>query len=430
MEDQQNTQCILKRRNLAAKSILVGCLAGLVAVLFRVGLEKAELNRLAILSVLRNHHVFLPSLFLALTLVAVLMVMRKVAPDASGSGIPHLKGVLKEGFAFRAIPVLLVKFFGGIIGIGSGLALGREGPTVQMGSAVGSLCARFFKSETQETNLMLCCGAGAGLASAFNAPLAGLLFILEELQQKLDRFSLVAAFSATISANLVCRVTLGQNPIFQLRLVDYPDMRLVLWSIAFGITTGLIGLVFNWLLVKSIKIMASYKLQLAVALGLIFGLVGHSFPDLLGTGHRLLENVLLWRYPIKLLAFFLLARFVLTLLSYNTGAPGGIFAPILLLGAIAGGLFHHLVNLIDPGRFDPMIFLVLGMAGMFSSVVRAPLTGTVLIMEMTNEFMLLLPLMIVSIMAYALPEMAHNKPIYEELLDLDLARRKSAAEAA
>ncbi len=427
MENDCPKQCFLSRRNLAAKSILLGCSAGLVAVLFRVGLEKAEQVRTILLGMMRSHHSFMPSMIFAMCMAAILIALKWWAPEASGSGIPHLKGVLKEGFEFRAVPVLLVKFFGGIIGIGSGLALGREGPTVQMGSAVGEIFARLFKSNPQERLLLLCAGAGAGLASAFNAPLAGLLFILEELQQKLDRFSLVVAFSATISANLVCRLLLGQTPIYNLKMLAYPDLKLVFWCLLFGIFIGFVGLAFNRLLIKSLQVFGPVRLALGIMLGVLFGFTGFYYPDLLGSGHRLTENVFAGHVPLKILAVFLLARFLLTLLSYNTGAPGGIFAPILMLGAISGAIFHSLVNWADPGRFDQVIFLVLGMGGLFSAIVRSPLTGTVLIMEMTNEFMLLLPLMIVSIMAYAIPEFAHNKPIYDELLDLDLARRRENA---
>lgn len=427
MEPTCPKEKFLRRRNLAGKSIILGCLAGLVAVLFRIGLDRAEQIRSIVIGMMRSYHSFIPSMILAVCMAAILIALKRWAPEASGSGIPHLKGVLKEGFEFRAVPVLLVKFFGGIIGIGSGLALGREGPTVQMGSAVGDICARVFKSSPQERSLLLCAGAGAGLASAFNAPLAGLLFILEELQQKLDRFSLVVAFSATISASLVCRLLLGQTPIYSLKMMAYPDLRLVFWCLLFGIFIGFVGLAFNRLLVKSLRVFGPVRMALGILLGILFGFTGFYYPELLGSGHRLTENVFSGRLPLNLLAVFLLARFMLTLLSYNTGAPGGIFAPILMLGSISGAIFHQLVNWVDPGSFDLVIFLVLGMGGLFSAIVRSPLTGTVLIMEMTNEFMLLLPLMIVSIMAYAIPEFAHNKPIYDELLDLDIERRNKYA---
>lgn len=429
MNEEFKDNHFLKRRDLAAKALILGCLSGLVAVLFRIGLEKAEEIRTLMLGMMRHSHAFVPSLIFAVCMAAILIGLKRWAPEASGSGIPHLKGVLKEGFEFRAVPVLLVKFFGGIIGIGSGLALGREGPTVQMGSAVGAICARIFKSSTQETTLLLCAGAGAGLASAFNAPLAGFLFILEELQQKFDRFSLVVAFSATISANIVCRLLLGQDPIYHLKLLAYPDLKLILWCVLFGIFLGFLGLAFNRLLIKSLAALGRVKMALGIMLGVLFGFTGFYYPDLLGTGHHLTEQVLAGHFSLKMLAIFLLARFLLTLLSYNTGAPGGIFAPVLLLGAISGAMFFNLVNWAQPGSFELVIFLVLGMAGLFSAIVRSPLTGTVLIMEMTNEFVLLLPLMIVSIMAYAVPEFFHNKPIYDELLEVDLARRKAASEA-
>lgn len=425
MKNELHSESFLKRRQLAAKSIFLGCCAGFVAVLFRIGLDKAEDARTGLFEIFQGRISLIPSLIVTTFLLLAVFAVRRLAPEASGSGIPHLKGVLREGFSFRAAPVLLVKFFGGIVAIGSGLAMGREGPTVQMGSAVGSICSNIFRSSPEERALLLCAGAGAGLASAFNAPLAGLLFIMEELQQKLDRFSLVAAFSSTISASLICRLCLGQNPIYNLRMFSYPDLRLVLWSLLFGVFIGIVGLIFNRLLIASLSVFRQHQLLLTLGLGIFLGVLGCFFPDLPGIGHKLILNVFTKSYSLYVLTALFLARFFLTLLSYNTGAPGGIFAPILLLGSIAGGIFFYLVEWADPGRFDQIIFLVLGMAGLFSATVRSPLTGTVLIMEMTNEFMLLLPLMIVSIMAYSIPELAANKPIYDELLDIDIARRRN-----
>jgi len=420
----------LQRRKLAVKAALVGAFSGMVAVAFRMGLKQAEALRQFLLNNYADQVVFVPGLVFVLMLCFVVWLVKRYAPEASGSGIPHLKGILEDGSEFRALPVLAVKFFGGIFGIGSGLALGREGPTVQMGGAVGALFARFFSVNPSETRLLICAGAGSGLSAAFNAPFAGLLFVLEELQHRLDRFSVVVAFSATISATIVCRLVFGAAPIFILQQISRPELSLILWCLLFGVVIGFAGLAFNLLLLRSLKIFAPHRYLLAAVLGLVFGAIGLYYPELLGMGHELNEEIIASQLSLRLLVVFFFARFAMTILSYNTGAPGGIFAPLLLLGMLAGAIFHHFVACFQPGQFDLGIFLVLGMGGMFSAIVRSPLTGIILILEMTSEFSLLLPLMTVTILAYAVPEFANNRPVYDALLDHDRLKTIETARQA
>lgn len=426
-ESMSDAERNLKRRTLAGKAAVVGLLSGLIAVGFRLSLEYAEHLRENLLKHFAHANPFVPPLLFVILIAATLFFTRKLAPESSGSGIPHLKGVLKAGFEFRDIRVLLVKFIAGVVGIGSGLALGREGPTVQMGGALGSIFSRWFGVSQSETRLLICAGAGSGLAAAFNAPFAGLLFILEELQHKIDRHSMVVAFSATITANLVCRFFLGTAPIFRLSFMSHPDLKLVLWCILFGIILGYAGLLFNKALMKSISLFSEHRVFIAISLGILFGFLGFVYPDLLGIGHQLTEKILHGELSFAVLVWFFLARFALTILSYNTGAPGGIFAPMLLLGALLGGIFHQIVDVFQPGSYRLAIFFVLGMGGLFSAIVRSPITGVVLIIEMTNEFHLLLPLMIISIIAYAVPEFYVNRPIYDDLLAFELEKRKKEA---
>lgn len=423
-KDSLSPSLSLHRRRLALNAVILGICAGLVAVAFRVSLEKAEHFRQFFLSLFTGIYFILPSVVLMTIIVAVVLVVTRFVPEASGSGIPHLKGVLHQGFAFRDVRVLVLKFFGGVASIGAGLALGREGPTVQMGGATGSILSRWFGSNEDERELLICSGAGAGLAAAFNAPLAGLLFVLEELQQKYDKFSLVTAFTATITGTLVCRAILGQSPVFNFRIMRYPALHLVFWCLAFGIVLGFAGLFFNLFLLKSLRHFGHHKIFLAVSLGMALGFIGIYYPDLLGSGHNIIESLKTGRFALSLLFLLFFGRFFLTVLSYNTGAPGGIFAPLLLLGAILGAIFYHLVAYVHPGEFQLETFLVLGMGGMFTAIVRSPLTGIILILEMTNEFYLLLPLMLVAIVAYGIPEYFFNRPVYDDLLGLQLERRK------
>lgn len=413
----------LQRRKLAVKAAIVGAFSGMVAVAFRMGLKQAEALRCYLLNNFTGQAAFVPALVFVLIICFVVWIVKRYAPEASGSGIPHIKGLLEDGSEFRALPVLAVKFIGGVLGIGSGLALGREGPTVQMGGAVGSLFARFFSVNPSETRLLICAGAGSGLSAAFNAPFAGLLFVLEELQHRLDRFSVVVAFSATITANIVCRMVFGAAPIFVLQEISRPELSLILWCLLFGVVVGFAGLAFNLMLLRSLKVFDAHRYLLAVFLGLIFAAIGLFFPELLGMGHELNEEIIAGQLSFKLLVVCFFARFAMTILSYNTGAPGGIFAPLLLLGMLLGAVFHHLVAWFQPGQYHLSIFLVLGMGGMFSAIVRSPLTGIILILEMTSEFTLLLPLMTVSILAYAVPEFAYNRPVYDALLDADRLKK-------
>ncbi|GAK61596.1 H(+)/Cl(-) exchange transporter ClcA [Candidatus Vecturithrix granuli] len=428
--DLENTEKnMLRRRKLVIKSIIVGILSGLIAVAFRFSLEQAEILRNLALNFFQQTYWFLaPLVFVGLILLTVQGVL-KFAPEAGGSGIPHLKGVLKGAFHFRALRILIVKFVGGIVGIGSGLALGREGPTVQMGGAIGFLCSHVLSSNTTERKILTCAGAGAGLAAAFNAPFAGLLFVLEELRQDFDRYrlfdrySIVATFTATISSNIVCRILLGQSPVFQLKLVSYSEITLVFWCILLGLFLGVWGLFFNVTLMKSLSVLSKFKKLIGIALGILFGIIGLYFPDLLGTGSSLTNRVAMNEFSLQPLVLLFLMRFILSILSYNSGTPGGIFAPLLLLGAMLGTIFWKITTAYQ--HFDVTIFFVLGMGGLFSAIVRSPLTGIVLILEMTNEFYLLLPLMIVAMTAYGIPEFFLNKPIYEDLLLLEIQRKSN-----
>ncbi|GAB4276917.1 MAG: ClC family H(+)/Cl(-) exchange transporter [Candidatus Rifleibacteriota bacterium] len=422
-----NPLIFLRRRKLALKSIILGIFSGLVAVLFRFSLDKAEHLRESLFVFSENYLSWLPALILTLALILTVYLVTRYVPESSGSGIPHLKGVLKGGLEFRDLRVLIAKFVGGVMAIGSGLALGREGPTVQMGGAAGSILSRLFADNEKERRLLICVGAGAGLSAAFNAPLAGLLFVLEELQAKYDKFSLVSAFAATITGTLVCRSILGQKPVFAFKIVSYPALHLIFWSILLGIVLGFGGLLFNLLLVKSLRKFYRHKFFIAVCLGILIGYLGFKHPHLIGSGHMLIEDMLNSKFTVGMLAMLLIGRFLLTILSYNTGTPGGIFAPLLLLGAIIGAIFYNLVAYVHPGEFDLVIFLVLGMGGMFTAIVRSPLTGIILILEMTNQFFLLLPLMLVSIVAYGIPEAFSNKPIYDELLNIRLDHKKDEA---
>ena len=418
------SKIILKRRILSLKGLCIGLIAGLTAVGFRLSLEYAERLRNTFLGFSRSHEFYywpLPAILFGLSIAMVVLVTLKFTPDAGGSGIPHLKGYLEGLLAFRAWRILFIKFIGGVIGIGSGLALGREGPTVQMGAAVAKIFGDFLAPNRVERKILISAGAGAGLAAAFNAPLAGVFFVMEELQNSFNRIVLVTAFVACVTADIVCRLLMGHLPVFHIAISRYPELGMFPFFILLGLFLGFLGLLFNKSLLAASVFVQRFtlinKILLASGLGIGFGLLGLILPESLGTGTDLIENVLKNTVASHQLLMYFILRFILTMVSYSTGAPGGIFAPLLLLGVLIGSFFGFVVLGFYPNAdFDFSVWGVLGMAGYFSAIVRAPVTGTILILEMTGAYDLLLPLMIVSIISYSIPEYFKDRPIYEALM--------------
>lgn len=417
-----------KRRIMAAKALVIGLVAGLLAVAFRHALEFSEVLRDDFVDFTLSHggiFVVLPSLVFGLIIVFVVFMTLKFCPDAGGSGIPHLKGYMGGHNKFNAWKILLYKFLGGILGIGSGLALGREGPTVQMGAAVAKAVGDKFAPHKLEKKILISAGAGAGLAAAFNAPMAGLFFVLEELHSSFHQVVFITAFIASVTADIVCRLLMGRLPVFHVKILHYPDLGNFPYFVLFGVFIGAAGLIFNKTLLWSSDYVKALdmrrKLYFAGALGVVFGIFAPYLPITLGTGTELISNALASKVFLGHLAFFIILRFVFTMASYATGAPGGIFAPLLLLGVLSGSIFGNvLAGYTHGAAFDFAVWGVLGMAGFFSAVVRAPITGTILILEMTGAYDLLLPMMVVSIISYGIPEFFGDKPIYESLLQKSL----------
>ncbi len=420
----------LRRRVLSLKGLCVGIFSGLIAVAFRLSLEAAEKFRETLISFSQTHtyYLIIPALVFSVCIGLSLFMLFKIAPEASGSGIPHLKGCLKGFYPFRAWQVIGVKFIGGVLGIGSGLALGREGPTIQMGGAVGKILGDYLSSQEIERKMLISAGAGAGLSAAFNAPLAGVFFVLEELGNNFNAFGLVTALVACVVADVICRLITGQVPVFHIAVSYYPEIGMFPIFLILGVVLGFLGLLFNKSLIAFLdffqKFNPSKKIFIGILIGIFCGIICFIIPEILGTGTDLIKDVLNKKIGLYPVMIFLAIRFFFTMISYSTGAPGGIFAPLLLIGALGGSLFGYMMLMIYPAiSFNFSVWGVLGMAGCFSAIVRAPITGIILILEMTNEYYLLLPLMIVSIMSYSIPEFFKEPPIYEALLDRDLKRQ-------
>ena len=418
-----------RRRRQFPRAFVVGLLVGLVGVCFRGLLTYAEKWRENLFELCHQFWWGLPVVVLFGAIFAGLGValVPLFAPEASGSGIPHLKAVLHRLRPLRWKRVLPVKFAGGFLAIGAGLTLGREGPTVQMGGAIGQMVSEKMGATARERQNMIAAGAGAGLSAAFNAPLAGLVFVLEEVQRDFAPGVFAVAFVACVTSDVVCRVLLGQLPVFHVQQYDAPPLLSVPLWVVLGIVTGAFGVLFNRALLWTLNWFSKARSWKPGALGALVGgalaVIAWYVPMTAGDGHHLVEQTLAGNVPLSQLPALFSLRFAMMMVSYATGAAGGIFAPLLVLGAQIGLAVGEIGRLIVPEAVpNAALFAVVGMAAYFTAIVRAPLTGIVLIVEMTGNYNLMLPLLIACFCAYIVADSLGDAPIYEALLRRDLAR--------
>ena len=412
---------------------LIGVLTGLVVAAFRYLLVCSE-------EILPRLYAWLaqaPWEFTALWLLAlagigyIIYRILEAEPMTSGSGIPQIEGILAGEMQMNWARVLVLKFTGAVLGIGAGLSLGREGPSVQLGACLGQGVGRLARRAPGEDRYLLTAGAGAGLAAAFNAPLAGVIFCLEELTKDFSPLVLMGAVAASVTATTVTQEFFGLAPVFHMGEVPVVATgEFFLPLILLGAFVGVLSLAFNRTLTASLD--TFLRLPLPEAVKPVVPLfascaAGFFLPQILGGGSPLVDSLVREDYGLCFLLVLFLGKFFFTMLCFGSGVPGGIFLPMLVLGALGGAVFARAAVLL--GLFAPQLAvdcMVFGMAAYFACVVKSPITGTVLIMEMTGSFAHLLPLILVSMTAYLVSEIAGGAPVYEMLLARSLRLRERA----
>lgn len=422
------------RLRLFAEGALVGIVSGIIISFFRWALEAGTYMREYM-----YEEVLIPGgaaeslLWFVLLLAAAYMLWQfsRYEPNAGGSGIPQVKGVILGVMRLRWLRILWVKLIGGIVGIGLGLSLGREGPSIQIGAVTAQGISRILGRFRIEERYLLTAGASAGLAAAFNAPLAGVMFALEELHRNFSGVVLAPAMAAALMATMVSRFVFGRAPIFEFGTVPVLPLQYIWIAVVVGIAAGGAGIVFNKGL---LNISRFYNLfcfrggygRFAFALAAA-GILGYVFPQVLGGGNELINSLHTLPLSLRLFAALLIGKFIFTLISYGCGAPGGFFLPMLVLGALTGSVVG--IALIQMGIISPEYLsniVILSMAAFFSASVQSPVTGTILIMEMTASYEHLLVLCTASLVALVVAQMCGGQPIYEALLQRILAADRPA----
>ena len=410
---------------MTALALVAGVLTGLVGGAFRWLLIQANHFRLDVVA--WSHDLsgagWLIPVAMSAAAAALAGLIAKKIPLAAGSGIQHVEAVQREEAEPPPLRVLPARFVGGLLSIGlGGMVLGREGPTVHMGATLGAWCAQVVRATSDEVRTMQSALAGAGLAVAFNAPIAGILFSLEEITHKIKVRYVVWTMASVTVAVMTSRLILGDHADFHAPEIAEPAFSTLPIFAVFGLLVALFGVVYNRLILLFLDWFdALYRIPSLVKVSAIGAAIGVALTidaDLVGGGNDLTQALLTGQHLTFVgIAVIVVVRFVAGPLSYAAGTPGGLFAPMLALGALLGLIAGHIVDTISPGlgtELTPALMLV-GMATMFTSVVRAPLTGAILVMEMCSSTEVAIPLLAASVTAVIVPQLLRSPPVYDLL---------------
>jgi CIC family chloride channel protein len=420
---------------LALLAFAVGGTSGLVGAVFRLVLERSDRFRGSVIDWAHGEEIAGFALVIGISAITTGLaswLVRRLAPGAKGSGIPDVEAVLRDEQPAPPLILIPVKFLGGVLAMGAGLALGREGPTVQMGAGIGHFLATAFRLNQDDVKALLAAGAGAGLATAFSAPVAGAVFVLEELVRRFDPRITITTLCASGSAIAVARLLLGNGPDFQLEPLPYSRFGTVPIFLVLGALTGLMGVAYNHMLLGTLAGAERLGRWLsrdvrAATVGAAVGLLAWFGPGLVGGGDAITQRTLAGGESMMVVGTVFLVRFGLGPLSYAAGTPGGLFAPMLVLGAQSGFVLGTLFCRWFPYLAErPAAFALVGMAAFFTAVVRAPVTGIILVTEMTGCFTLLLPMLLACFAAMTVPTLLGDPPIYDSLRRPGSAARHSS----
>ena len=417
-------------------SLVIGTLVGFVGIFFEMATSWVFGQRSVWVGQwFSNTYAVIAATFTVSALLAgaSYYIVKRFAPETGGAGIPEIEASMQDLRPVRWWRVIPVKFLGGVGSLGSGMVLGREGPTVQLGANIGQMVADVGRVKDRETrHTLLAAGSAAGLTTAFNAPLAGILFVIEEMRSEFNYnlISVKAVFVGAVMATIACRMVSGQSPILLLGSYDMPAQSTLWLYLVLGLLFGVIGIGFNkfllWLQQKFLDFYQGSMLRFVLTgafIGGCCGLFGLYLPQAVGGGFDVVHQVSAGQIGLGLLMLVFVLRFLTSTISFSSGAAGGIFSPLLALGASFGGIFGYVADMMFPeSQLQRGSFGSAGMGALFAATVRAPLTGTVLVLEMTASYTLLLPMIITCLGATIVAQWLGGRPLYTVLMEKILER--------
>lgn len=421
---------------LTCVAAIAGAFVGFVGGSFRWMLEQT--GQLFSVSLVRWHETspiaWLPGWLIAMLIGAICVALARslvrLAPEASGSGVQHVEAVMHHEAEPARLRVLPIKYIGGLLAMAPGMALGREGPTIQMAGVIGHACGKILKLARTDQFMLYTAVAGAGLSVAFNAPLAGAAFVFEEVSRRITLRRMVVTMAAIATGMSVFRTYFGNEIEFHTNgILTQPPLTLLAYTLL-GMILGALGVLYNKCIVAGLNTFTnSTRILPEIKAGFIGAMVGGLAwvaPHWVGGGETQIQSLINGDFAFKTMIVLIIVRWGLGVVSYSAGAPGGLFAPLLLVGALTGALFSGGLNHFEIYTYplDTPAFIVVGMAAFFTAVVRAPLTGILLVIEMTGRVDLTIPLLFASVAAVVVATLLRGEPIYDSLLDRMRANKK------
>ena len=414
------------------RAILIGLVTGLVVSLFRLSIQTILKWTIEAFSYFHTHPVWLiPWAIGAIILALILGHMTQKNPNIKGSGIPQVEGQLMGEFDEKWWPVLWRKFFGGILSIGPGLFLGREGPSIQLGATVGQGIAETGQVTAVERRVGIASGAAAGLSAAFNAPIASSMFILEEVYHNFSPLVWLSVFISALCSNMVSMQFFGLKPDLNVPHESVFPLNQYWQLIILGLLLGILGRLYQVVILRLGKWTRQVKwfkpAWYPVIPFLLMIPIAWYWPVTLGGGNGLIVDLARMQPVLLWLAWLFVLRFVFSMISYASELPGGIFLPILTLGAVFGALYSAAMARLGllPIHYLPN-YVIYAMAGYFACISKAPFTAILLITEMVGTMAHLMPLAVVAIVAYLVDDVMGGRPIYFALFENFIHQRPHA----
>lgn len=431
---------------LIALALVIGAAAGFGAIAFRWLIETATLffSGHADYSAVTDHapHPWVPWLGGFFVVLAPAVggliygpIIHRWAREARGHGVPEVMYAISKRGGRIPVKVAFVKALASAITIGSGGSVGREGPIVQIGSALGSALARAVKLNESQVRLLVACGAAGGIAATFNAPIAGVFFAMELLLVSFAARTFAAVVLSSVTASVIARSILGDEafltlPEFHVSHVGEYGLYAVLGLLAALVAIGFTKALY-WFEDVADKIWKGPEWLRPGVGGLLLGLLLLVIPQMYGVGYPVLENAVMGEYVIGFLVVLLLAKVVATSLTIAIGGSGGVFAPSLFLGAMLGAAFGQaLAWMLPDAGITPGAYALVGMAAVFAGASRAPITAVIILFELTGEYTIILPLLLAVVVSTMLSSHLSKESIYTAKLrrrGVDLTVRPGTA---
>ena len=398
-----------------ALALVIGALTGMVVVAFIVLTERMGMRLYPVGGALWRR-----VLFPVVGSLGIGYLLYRYFPNARGSGVPQTKAALFAREGRITLRTVLGKFFCTSATLASGIPLGREGPSVQVGAGIGSVLGRLLGLRTEQVKNLIPVGAAAAIAAAFNTPLAAVVFALEEIMGDLNAPVMGAVVLASATSWMVLRVFLGNHPLFhvpQYQLIHPAEFAVYA---VLGVAVGVIAAVFAKLLLgmraRFLRFPQSTVWFQPVAGGLLVGVMGLFVPQVLGVGYGYVGDALNGKMAFQLMLLLVVLKLFAVTVSYASGNAGGIFGPALFIGAMLGGSVGTVAHHFFPGYTAmPGAYALVGMGAAFAGIVRAPMTSVLIIFEMTQDYAVIVPLMIANLVSLFIASQLQHEPIYEAL---------------